>query len=177
MRRQVAHNLSGCCMFDLRFDPQIRSQIASNIYAIITIQWRPVYPTVPEFVSACSRHSDPFHIRYVPSGESLSPFRTHEEIREARYIDRISRIVGQLPAWKEERLPPPRVSQSQYDKVGLTRMWNLPYSALQVLIPRCSSSPVGLGLRPWTTSTLDFPLHHCPPVSLYRGTAFYPLSL
>ena len=57
-----------------------------------------------------------------PSGESLSPFRTHEEIREARYIDRISRIVGQLPAWKEERLPPPRVSQSQYDKVGLTRM-------------------------------------------------------
>ena len=47
------------------FAPQIRSQIASNIYAIITIQWRPVYPSVSQFVSACNAESDPFHIRYV----------------------------------------------------------------------------------------------------------------
>lgn len=36
-------------------------------------------------------------------------------------MNRILQIVDQFPKWKEERLPPPRVSQSQYDKVGLTR--------------------------------------------------------
>lgn len=35
-------------------------------------------------------------------------------------MDRIMQIVEQLPHWRNERLPPPRVSQSQYDKVGLT---------------------------------------------------------
>ncbi|KAJ2996608.1 hypothetical protein NUW54_g7221 [Trametes sanguinea] len=81
---------------------EIRSQIAQNIYAILSIQWRPTYPTVSEFINSCSASQDVLRIR------------------EARYIDRISQIVGQLPAWREERLPPPRVSQSQYDKVGLT---------------------------------------------------------
>ncbi|KAL7285729.1 hypothetical protein ACG7TL_000834 [Trametes sanguinea] len=81
---------------------EIRSQIAQNIYAILSIQWRPTYPTVSEFIRSCSASRDVLRIR------------------EARYIDRISQIVSQLPAWREERLPPPRVSQSQYDKVGLT---------------------------------------------------------
>ena len=52
---------------------------------------------------------------------------------EARYIARISQIVGQLPAWRGERLPPPRVSQSQYDKVGLT-------SEFQIRAYCCSSA-------------------------------------
>lgn len=26
-----------------------------------------------------------------------------------------------MAKWKQERLPPPRVNQSEYDKVGLTR--------------------------------------------------------
>ncbi|KAL1951786.1 hypothetical protein VTO73DRAFT_935 [Trametes versicolor] len=81
---------------------EIRSQIAQNIYAIISIQWRPVYPSAHDFISACASSPDPFRIR------------------QARYLERISQIVSQLPAWREERLPPPRVSQSQYDKVGLT---------------------------------------------------------
>ncbi|TFK89763.1 ARM repeat-containing protein [Polyporus arcularius HHB13444] len=81
---------------------EIRSQIAQNVYAIITIQWRPIYPSASKFVEACANSADPLRIR------------------EARYINRISEIVSQLPVWKEERLPPPRVSQSQYDKVGLT---------------------------------------------------------
>ncbi|KAH9853059.1 ARM repeat-containing protein [Lenzites betulinus] len=81
---------------------EIRSQIAQNIYAIISIQWRPVYPVATDFIDACVRTADPFRIR------------------QARYLERISQIVSQLPAWREERLAPPRVSQSQYDKVGLT---------------------------------------------------------
>ena len=41
--------------------------------------------------------------------------------RQARYEVQLTEIIKQLPKWKQERLPPPRVSQSQYDKVGLTR--------------------------------------------------------
>lgn len=41
-------------------------------------------------------------------------------IREARHLNSISQIASQFPVWKQERLPPPRVSQSQYDKIGLT---------------------------------------------------------
>jgi hypothetical protein len=33
--------------------------------------------------------------------------------REALYLDRINEILRQLPRWREERLPPPRVSQSE----------------------------------------------------------------
>ena len=32
-------------------------------------------------------------------------------------------MVQKLPEWKEQRLPPPRTNQSQYDKVGLTRKY------------------------------------------------------
>ncbi|KAI0823074.1 ARM repeat-containing protein [Trametes gibbosa] len=42
---------------------EIRSQIAQNIYAIISIQWRPVYPTTRGFIEACVHTPDPFRIR------------------------------------------------------------------------------------------------------------------
>ncbi|EJF66455.1 ARM repeat-containing protein [Dichomitus squalens LYAD-421 SS1] len=98
---------------------EIRSQIAQNIYAIITIQWRPVYSSAIEFMSACATSADPLRIR------------------EARYINRIAEIVSQLPVWKEQRLPPPRVSQSQYDKVGLTVLqwvWDLAHGPQAPLV-------------------------------------------
>ncbi|OCH96671.1 ARM repeat-containing protein [Obba rivulosa] len=81
---------------------EIRSQIAQNICAIVSLQWRPAYPSADAFIKACHETADPLHIR------------------EAKYMDRVMQIAEQLPRWKEERLPPPRVSQSQYDKVGLT---------------------------------------------------------
>lgn len=45
---------------------------------------------------------------------------THGMCRDAKYSDRVSAIVQQFPKWRTERLPPPRVAHSQYDKVGLT---------------------------------------------------------
>lgn len=35
-------------------------------------------------------------------------------------MSRVSAILEKLPKWRDERLSPPRVSQSEYDKVGLT---------------------------------------------------------
>ncbi|KAH9922007.1 ARM repeat-containing protein [Epithele typhae] len=100
---------------------EIRSQIAQNIYAIINIQWRPNYPSASDFIAACASQPDPLFVR------------------DARYLDRVSQIVSQLPTWKEERLPPPRVSQSQYDKVGLTLLqwvWDFAHGPQAPLIFR-----------------------------------------
>jgi hypothetical protein len=40
-------------------------------------------------------------------------------------MDMIRGIQRRMAQWKNERLPPPRVSQSEYDKVGLTRAFGL----------------------------------------------------
>ncbi|EMD41612.1 hypothetical protein CERSUDRAFT_110183 [Gelatoporia subvermispora B] len=98
---------------------EIRSQIAQNLGAILSLQWRPVYSSAEAFIEACQEAVDPLHIR------------------EAKYMDRILQIAQQLPLWKQERLPPPRVSQSQYDKVGLTLLlwiWDSSHGAQAPLV-------------------------------------------
>ncbi|CAL1696390.1 unnamed protein product [Somion occarium] len=81
---------------------EVRTHIATNLAAIVSSQWQPWYPSTDAFLQACDTSLDPLGIR------------------RARYIDRLSEIASRLPVWKEQRYPPPRVSQSQYDKVGLT---------------------------------------------------------
>ncbi|TFK57500.1 ARM repeat-containing protein [Heliocybe sulcata] len=81
---------------------EIRAHIAQLLYVLLRSKWQPAYSSADAFVQACVNSDDPLHIR------------------EAPYLDRLSNIVEELQVWKEERLPPPRVSQSQYDKVGLT---------------------------------------------------------
>ena len=39
--------------------------------------------------------------------------------REALHIDRIKEILLQFPKWRDERLPPPRVSQSEVSGIFL----------------------------------------------------------
>lgn len=36
-----------------------------------------------------------------------------KNISEAKYLDRVLSILDKMPQWREERLPPPRVSQSE----------------------------------------------------------------
>ncbi|EPQ60983.1 hypothetical protein GLOTRDRAFT_53630 [Gloeophyllum trabeum ATCC 11539] len=81
---------------------EMRAHIAQLLYVLLRTKWEPSYLSVEAFVDACSKSDDPLLIRGAP------------------YFDRIQGIIQQLPVWKEQRLPPPRVSQSQYDKVGLT---------------------------------------------------------
>ncbi|KAH9937428.1 ARM repeat-containing protein [Fomitopsis serialis] len=98
---------------------EIRTQIAQNLHAIIATLWRPTYPSTDAFLSACERDADPLRVR------------------EARYMDRIMAITQQFPQWRSERLPPPRVSQSQYDKVGLTMLqwfWECSHNPQAVLV-------------------------------------------
>jgi proteasome activator subunit 4 len=43
----------------------------------------------------------------------ISPFRAHWHARTAPYMKFVSEILEKLPQWREERLPPPRVNQSE----------------------------------------------------------------
>ncbi|KAF7789210.1 hypothetical protein EIP86_000151 [Pleurotus ostreatoroseus] len=83
---------------------EVRSYVAQILATIIDEQWRPVYPSCDALLTACREKKDPFGLR------------------EARHLNSISQIASQFPVWKQERLPPPRVSQSQYDKIGLTML-------------------------------------------------------
>ncbi|KAF9243864.1 hypothetical protein BU15DRAFT_71975 [Melanogaster broomeanus] len=81
---------------------EIRSLMASALYLLARNRWRPSYPSTAALLAACR--------------ETQDPLRTRENI----FGDRFQQVLQNLPKWKDQRFPPPRVSQSQYDKVGLT---------------------------------------------------------
>lgn len=66
------------------------------------IQWHPRYRTAGELVTACTTSNDAL------------------QIRKAEHLPRIQSFIANFDQWRKERLPPPRVSQSTYDRVGLT---------------------------------------------------------
>ena len=78
-------------------------------------QWTLSYDSVDDFLEACKGSNDPLRIRYVvflcltvsTQYELLDPFR------QARHLQRIEDFAERLPAWRLERLPPPRTNQSQ----------------------------------------------------------------
>ncbi|KAH9964279.1 hypothetical protein BC827DRAFT_1190239 [Russula dissimulans] len=81
---------------------EIRIAISANLYTIATRRWKPTYSSVDEFLRSATSSDDPLFIRRVP------------------YLSHISKLANKLSGWKEKRLPPPRVNQSEYDKVGLS---------------------------------------------------------
>jgi proteasome activator subunit 4 len=78
---------------------------------IATRRWRPSYPSVATFLHSTATTDDPLSIRhvfpYLIAGSGLTP-----SFRNVAYLERISALASKLPDWKEQRLPPPRVSQS-----------------------------------------------------------------
>ncbi|ELU44509.1 pyruvate decarboxylase [Rhizoctonia solani AG-1 IA] len=76
--------------------------IAQNIHCIKQAQWHPVFSSVSLFLDACRDQIDPL------------------QIRQTAHMDKIEALITQFPQWRAERLPPPKVNQSQYDKCGLT---------------------------------------------------------
>ncbi|CEL52206.1 Proteasome activator complex subunit 4 OS=Xenopus laevis GN=psme4 PE=2 SV=1 [Rhizoctonia solani AG-1 IB] len=81
---------------------EIRSAIAQNIHCVKQAQWHPVFPSVSQFLDSCRGEIDPL------------------QIRQTAHMDKIEALITQFPRWRAERLPPPKVNQSQYDKCGLT---------------------------------------------------------
>ncbi|EFI28574.1 hypothetical protein CC1G_13601 [Coprinopsis cinerea okayama7 len=81
---------------------ELRQHLCNHLYLLMRNLWQPWHASTEAFVSACTESNDAL------------------QVRRAIYMDHISEIISNLPKWREERLPPPRVNQSQYDKVGLT---------------------------------------------------------
>ncbi|KAG9314593.1 hypothetical protein JVU11DRAFT_5396 [Chiua virens] len=83
---------------------EIRNSIASALFCIARNRWRPSHPSVAALIAACRETEDPL------------------DTRESVFDDQVQQTVLQLSEWKNQRFPPPRVSQSQFDKVGLTML-------------------------------------------------------
>ncbi|KAF8971500.1 armadillo-type protein [Flammula alnicola] len=81
---------------------EMRQHVCQGLYVILSSQWQPWQPSTEALLDACNTQNDPLKIRNSP------------------YMSYVSDILEKFPIWREERLPPPRVNQSEYDKVGLT---------------------------------------------------------
>ena len=90
----------------------MRQHIIQGLYAITNNRWQPWYPSTQAFLLACNEEQDPLHIRYVEKYSSLTSF-VNFQFRDAVYMKYVSQILEKLPKWREERLAPPRVNQSE----------------------------------------------------------------
>ncbi|CAA7258771.1 unnamed protein product [Cyclocybe aegerita] len=81
---------------------EMRQHVCQGLYVTLGNQWQPWYPSTKAFLAACDEQHDPLCIRDAP------------------FMGYVVDTMEKLPKWREERLPPPRVNQSEYDKVGLT---------------------------------------------------------
>ncbi|EGO02735.1 hypothetical protein SERLA73DRAFT_102663 [Serpula lacrymans var. lacrymans S7.3] len=83
---------------------EIRTVLANALRAVMIHQWRPSYPSVDALLHACKTMKDPLHIR------------------DNLYGKHVNETVQKLSKYKGERLPPPRVNQSEYDTISLTML-------------------------------------------------------
>lgn len=90
---------------------QIRNTMASTLYFIARNRWCPSYPSVSALLASCSETQDPLGTRLVCS---MFLYDYIEQLcRKCVFEDRFQEIIRRLPEWKDQRFPPPRVSQSQ----------------------------------------------------------------
>ncbi|KAF7310620.1 hypothetical protein HMN09_00604800 [Mycena chlorophos] len=133
---------------------EIRAHISAYLHIIIRDQWQPTFPSLVALISACESSADPFGLRV------------------AKYDQRVEQVLSKLPKLKEERLPPPRVSQSEYDKISLTLLqwiWISAYSSYPALI-----FPYAVPMMPEILRMSE--LNDSSEVQLYSSAVLYVLS-
>lgn len=94
---------------------EVRSHISHIIGFSVRDAWRPSYASVQELLRACG------------DGSNNDPLL----MNSPAFLPQMAEMQEQLTRSREERLPPPRVSQSEYDKCGLsilTWIWLLAHS-------------------------------------------------
>ncbi|KAF8328806.1 uncharacterized protein EI90DRAFT_3063646 [Cantharellus anzutake] len=92
---------------------EVRTQIVATILIIGNLTWCPSHPSATVLARRCASDEDPLLVR------------------ETRYMSRLLKLSDQFEKWRNERLPGAWVSQSMYDKVGLTLLtwiWSTAYS-------------------------------------------------
>ncbi|KAG2113318.1 hypothetical protein BD769DRAFT_1754600 [Suillus cothurnatus] len=122
--------------------------------SIAKYQWRPAYPSAHALLVACAGSPDPL------------------QIRQGFFSYHVQSIIDNLPKWKDEQFPPPRVSQSRYYKVGLTMLlwlWVSLYSP-----EACLVRPHAMALLPELLSMSE--LSDNPELQKYSGAALRVFS-
>ncbi|KAF4572630.1 hypothetical protein EYR36_007140 [Pleurotus pulmonarius] len=133
---------------------EIRAYIAEQLHMMNRNLWEPRYPSTQAFLQACQTSKDPL------------------QIRQRTYAVAFNAIVDKMPQWRTERFPPPRVSQSQYDKVGLTLLqwiWTSAHGAQASLI-----FPYAIRLLPEILRMAE--LSDSPDLQRYSTAVLYVIS-
>ncbi|KAF8213422.1 hypothetical protein K438DRAFT_1750713 [Mycena galopus ATCC 62051] len=133
---------------------EIRAHVSAYLHIIVRDQWTPTFPSLAALLEACETSADPLGLR------------------DAKYGQRVDEILRQLPKLKEERLPPPRVSQSEYDKIGLTLLqwiWISAYSSHAALI-----FPYAVPMMPEILRMSE--LNDSSDLQVYSSAVLYVLS-
>ncbi|KAH8120588.1 hypothetical protein DFH11DRAFT_1838384 [Phellopilus nigrolimitatus] len=133
---------------------EIRNMIATGLNVLMSCQWNPSYRSVDALLDACNKGGDPLGIR------------------RPRHIEHINELVDELPIWRLERLPPPRVNQSQFDKVGLsllTWIWSAGHVSEASLV-----FAYAIPILPEVLKMTD--LNDNPELQIYSTSFLYVLS-
>ncbi|KAJ7630604.1 hypothetical protein FB45DRAFT_746590 [Roridomyces roridus] len=133
---------------------EIRAHISAYIHVIMRDQWQPTFASLEALLSACESSKDPF------------------KLNVAKYGEHVNEITSRLPSLKEERLPPPRVSQSEYDKIGLTLLqwiWISAYSSHAALV-----FPYAVPMMPEILRMSE--LNDSSDLQVYSSAVLYVLS-
>ncbi|KAJ7666470.1 hypothetical protein B0H17DRAFT_1162570 [Mycena rosella] len=133
---------------------EIRAHVSAYLHIIISIQWSPTFSSTEALLEACRTSPDPLSLRVT------------------KYSGHVNQILSQLPKLKEERLPPPRVSQSEYDKIGLTLLqwiWISAYSSHAALI-----FPYAVPMMPEILRMSE--LNDSSDLQVYSSAVLYVLS-
>lgn len=133
---------------------ELRVHVVQLLINSMGHQWRPSYPSTGGFLRACAESDDPLHIR------------------RALYDDRMRQLLDQMATYRNERLPPPRVNQSEYDKTALTvlfMLWFMTHSSRASLL-----FPYVVPLMPEIFRMTEFNDH--PELQSYSTAVLYSLS-
>jgi len=133
---------------------EIRQHVCHGLYVLLCHQWQPWRPSTESFLAACKTERDPLQIRTAP------------------YMQFVSEILAKLPQRREERLPPPRVNQSEYDKVGLTL---LQWIWISAHVPTaCLVFPYAVAMMPEILRMSE--LNDSSELQTYSSSVLYILS-
>jgi proteasome activator subunit 4 len=98
---------------------EVRGHISHVLTFLVRNAWRPTYSSTCALLEACVKSQDPLKLCHIS------------------YHHEVTTVLTEFARWREERLPPPRVTQSEYDKRGLailTWTWLLAYSPQASLV-------------------------------------------
>ncbi|KAL1690120.1 hypothetical protein GGG16DRAFT_125867 [Schizophyllum commune] len=133
---------------------EIRNHLTQTLYSFMKNQWQPYHPSIHALLESCRIQQDPL------------------QTRNAGFMPYIQAILDKLPQWRQERLPPPRTSLSEYDRVSLTLLswaWIVAHSSNAPLL-----YPYAVSMMPEIISMAE--LQDNPELQRYSNAVLFVLA-